>query len=85
MLGVSGTPAICWRGTTIMRSNLTGEDTLFDVAQAAAFLGVPRSWVYSRVESPECDLPHFKIGRYLKFRESELLSYIEKNRSGPRP
>ena len=53
---------------------------LLDVAAAAALLGVPRSWVYARVASPECDLPHFKLGRYIKFRESELLAYLETNR-----
>ena len=60
-------------------------EPLLDVTAASKVLGVPKSWVYARVESPECDLPHFKLGRYIKFRESELLSYIEKNRSGPRP
>ena len=63
----------------------TTPDPLLDVAAAAALLGVPRSWVYSRVESPECDLPHFKVGRYLKFRTSELFAYLETKRSGPRP
>ena len=63
-----------------MASNLNGEDALLNVAQAAAFLGVPRSWIYSRVESSDCDVPHFKLGRYLKFRESELLAYLELNR-----
>ena len=64
---------------------MSSEDAILDVAQAAAFLGVPRSWVYARVEGPECDLPHFKIGRYLKFRRSELLTYFEHNRRGPTP
>ena len=52
------------------------------IAQAAAFLGVPRSWIYSRVEASECDLPHFRVGRYLKFRATELNSYLEHNRRG---
>ena len=65
---------------------MSSEESLLNVAQAAAFLGVPRSWVYSRVESSECDLPHFKIGRYLKFRPSELKGYLEGNRRcGPNP
>lgn len=69
-----------------MTSQVNGEDALLNVAQAAAFFGVPRSWVYSRVETVGCDLPHFKIGRYLKFRPSELRAYLENNRgNGPRP
>ena len=61
------------------------EDALLNVTEAATVLGVPRSWVYARVESPDCDLPHFRVGRYLKFRESELNAYLEQNRGGPQP
>ena len=39
-------------------------EPLLDVTEASQVLGVPKSWVYARVESPECDLPHFKLGRY---------------------
>ena len=42
-------------------------EPLLDVTEASQVLGVPKSWVYARVESPECDLPHFRVGRYLKF------------------
>ena len=60
-------------------------EPLLDVAAAAALLGVPRSWIYARIESPGCDVPYFRVGRYLKFRESELNAYLERNRGGPRP
>ena len=61
-------------------------EPLLNVAEAAALLGVPRSWIYAKVESPECDVPHFRVGRYLKFRASELDAFLEKNRGGgPRP
>ena len=73
------------RRVTIMSNTTSGEDALLDIAQAAAFLGVPRSWIYSRVESSECDLPYFKVGRYLRFRASELQGYLEANRGGPTP
>lgn len=82
---VLGSRELCFNGITIMASNLNGEDALLDIAQAAAFLGVPRSWIYSRVESSECDLPYFKVGRYLRFRASELQGYLEANRGGPTP
>lgn len=58
-------------------------ERLLDVAAAAALLGVPRSWIYVRVEAPDCDLPHFKLGRYIKFRESELVAYMESKPRGP--
>ena len=60
-------------------------EPLLDVTEASKVLGVPKSWVYARVESPDCDVPHFRVGRYLKFRASELNAYLEQNRGGPRP
>ena len=42
-------------------------ERLITVKEASEILNVPRSWVYAKVESPECDLPHFKIGRYHPF------------------
>ena len=60
-------------------------ERLVTVKEASEILNVPRSWVYAKVESPDCDLPHFRVGRYLKFRESELNAYLEQNRGGPRP
>ena len=60
-------------------------ERLITVKEASEILNVPRSWVYAKVESPECDLPHFRVGRYLKFRASELNAYLEQNRGGPRP
>ena len=55
-------------------------EPLLDVTEASKVLGVPRSWIYMSCEAPEGDLPYFKIGRYLRFRESELLAYLETNR-----
>ena len=60
-------------------------EPLLDVTEASKVLGVPKSWVYARVEQPECDLPHFHVGRYLRFRASELNDYLERNRGGPQP
>ena len=60
-------------------------EPLLDVTAAAALLGVPRSWIYAKVESADCDVPHFRVGRYLKFRASELIAYLERNRGGPTP
>ena len=63
---------------------LKGETPL-GVAEAAKVLGVPVSWVYSRIERPSCDLPHYRMGRYLRFYASELQKFIDSQRGGPRP
>ena len=60
-------------------------EPVLDIAAAAHILGVPRSWLYARVELKEqCDVPHFRVGRYLRFRASELEAYLQKNRGGPK-
>ena len=55
------------------------------VSDAAKVLGVPVSWIYSHVEAPACDLPHYKMGRYLRFYASELQAFIDSKRGGTRP
>ena len=61
-----------------------GESTV-GVAEAAKVLGVPKSWVYARIEGPDCDLPHYRMGRYLRFYASELQALIDTQRGGPQP
>ena len=57
-------------------------ETLLDVGEAAAFLRVPKSWIYARVEREGCDLPFYKVGRYLRFKPSELDRYLEMQKQG---
>ena len=61
-----------------------GESPL-GVGEAAKVLGVPKSWLYARVEKPDCDVPFFKMGRYLRFYASELQALIDTKRRGPQP
>ena len=56
--------------------------SLLTVDDLAVRLKVPKSWVYSRVESG--DLPHRKIGRYVRFVAEEIDDYLEAARRGPR-
>ena len=42
---------------------------------------LPRSWWYSKAEAGE--VPSFKIGKYRKFRISEVASWLEQHRAGP--
>jgi excisionase family DNA binding protein len=49
----------------------------------AEFLRVPASWVYERTRRHGRDrLPHVKIGKYLRFRLSDLEAYLETLRRG---
>jgi excisionase family DNA binding protein len=52
--------------------------TLMTVTEVAEFLRVPLSWVYDHVR-PGCrdPLPHVKLGKYLRFRSSDIDAYIK--------
>ncbi len=59
------------------------DDELLTVEEVAQLLRVPLSWVYERCREHSSDpLPHVKLGKYLRFYRSELLSYLEKLRRG---
>ena len=46
---------------------------LLTVGQVATLLNVPRKWVYRRVGlKPPEGIPHVKVGKYLRFRETDL-------------
>ena len=47
--------------------------------EAAELLRVPRSWIYQHVRRRSLDrIPFVKIGRYVRFREEDLLGYINR-------
>jgi len=50
-------------------------DAILSPVQLAALLGVPKGWVYERVSLGE--IPHFKAGKYLRFRRSVIEKWIE--------
>ena len=50
------------------------------VQQLAALTGLPSSWWYARAESGQ--VPHYKCGKYLRFRWSEIERYLSAQRKG---
>ena len=59
------------------------EERLVDVKDLKKHFGPPVSWWYARAEAG--DVPSFKLGKYRKFRLSEVAAWIEKQRTRPRP
>ena len=56
---------------------------LLDVREVARIMKVPVSWVYERTRRRGSEqLPHLKIGKYLRFRLHEVESYLEALRRG---
>jgi excisionase family DNA binding protein len=56
-------------------------DKLLTVDELAALLAVPRGWVYRKARAN--GLPFVKLGKYLRFEESQVRRWIECQRSGP--
>jgi excisionase family DNA binding protein len=51
---------------------------LLTVTDIAAFLHVPKSWVYERTRRRGAErLPHIKVGKYLRFRLHEIERFLE--------
>ncbi len=53
--------------------NSSGEG-LLTADEVAQILRVPRSWVYSHLS----ELPVIRLGRYVRFRRSEIDGFLEK-------
>jgi excisionase family DNA binding protein len=52
--------------------------TLLTVHEVAELLKVPVSWVYERTRQRGMRrLPHLKVGKYLRFRTSEVQKFLE--------
>jgi excisionase family DNA binding protein len=59
-----------------------GAPKLYDVDQAAEMLNIPKRWLYERTAKGE--IPHQKIGKYVRFTAADLQQIIEKS-SGKEP
>lgn len=57
-----------------MTPSLEHEGSLLDVKDVARRFNVPCSWVYAKAEAGE--LPHLKIGRYLRFNAADIERYL---------
>ena len=53
----------------------TATEKLMGVEALAEYLGVRPSWVYTQVA--EGFIPRLRVGRYLRFRLSEVLAWLE--------
>jgi excisionase family DNA binding protein len=55
---------------------------LLTVEEAADLLRVKVSWLYERTRTNE--VPHLKLGKYLRFDEEELWAWARQSRRGGR-
>jgi excisionase family DNA binding protein len=62
----------------------SGESRLLTVREIAELLQVPISWVYGRMRKRTTErLPGFRLGKYWRFSEREVLAWLESQRVGP--
>lgn len=51
------------------------------VAEVAALLQVPVSWVYGRLRERSTEpLPGYRVGKYWRFREHEIIAWVKSHR-----
>ena len=63
----------------------TSRGVLLTVEDVAELLRVPVSWVYERTRLGGVDrLPGFRLGKYWRFREAEVINWLERQRAGGR-
>ncbi len=61
----------------------TGRARLLTVEEVAVLLHVPVSWVYGRTRKRSLErLPGYRIGKYWRFREDEILAWVESQGAG---
>ena len=61
-------------------SSLYAND-LATVHEIAELLHVPDTWVYGRTRTRGLEqIPHFKLGKYLRFSRSEVLDWVHRQR-----
>jgi len=57
------------------------EKGFLNIKEVSDYLGIKQSSLYSRVEKKE--IPHYKIGRLIRFKKSEIDPWMEKFKSEP--
>ncbi len=58
-------------------------EKLLSVEELAELLRVPQSWIRQRTRRRAVNrIPGYKLGKYWRFRETEVLAWLEKQRAG---
>ena len=56
-------------------------DRLYTVSQAAVFFHMSETWIYERTRKHA--IPHRKLGKYVRFTDSDLSAIIQMCSRGP--
>jgi excisionase family DNA binding protein len=70
------------KGDSLARKRFQ-QGQLLTVEEVAALLRVPPSWVYDRTRlRTNQRIPGFRLGKYWRFRETDVLAWLERQRGG---
>ncbi|TFH65666.1 MAG: DNA-binding protein [Candidatus Zixiibacteriota bacterium] len=62
-----------------------GVESLLSIKDLSTLLKVPVSWIYDRTRKGSVEqIPHYKIGKYVRFNQEEVLVYLSKKSCGQR-
>jgi excisionase family DNA binding protein len=68
-----------------MAPNALSDVALLTTEDVAEILKVPVSWVYERTRRRGLDrIPGFRLGKYWRFREADVLAWLDRQRAGGR-
>jgi excisionase family DNA binding protein len=71
------------KATQIARANTLTNAELLTVEEVATLLKVDKSWVYERTRRRSVDrIPGFRLGKYWRFRETDVLAWLERQQRG---
>ena len=58
-------------------------EQLLTVEELADLLKVPPTWIYSRTRARSVNrLPGLRLGKYWRFREADIVTWLERQRKG---
>jgi excisionase family DNA binding protein len=67
------------------RSAAPSQHDLLTVEELSELLKVPVSWVYQRTRQRGLNrLPGFRLGKYWRFRKSDVLAWLDRQQCGGR-
>jgi excisionase family DNA binding protein len=68
------------------RTDGQNSEALLTVKEVANLLRLPASWVYERTRKRGLErIPGFRLGKYWRFREADVLAWLDRQRSGTAP
>jgi excisionase family DNA binding protein len=51
-------------------------DNILNLKEMAGMLKVPKSWIYQHTRLGQEAIPHFKVGKHLRFQKDKVLKHF---------